>query len=41
MADFNVNALGAFRNIDCGNADAIGNRMHGGGVEQNGNLGSF
>ena len=25
MADFNINALGAFRNIDFGNADAIVN----------------
>ena len=37
MADFNVNALGAFRNIDFGNADV----KQGGGVEQNGKLGSF
>ena len=25
MADFNINALGAFRNVDFGNADAIAN----------------
>ena len=25
MADFNVNALGAFKNVDFGNADAIAN----------------
>ena len=41
MADFNINALGAFRNIDFGNADAIVNIKQGGGVEQNGKLGSF
>ena len=41
MADFNINALGAFRNIDFGNADAIVNIKQGGGVEQNGKLGNF
>ena len=41
MADFNINALGAFRNVDFGNADAIANLKQGGGVEQNGKLGSF
>ena len=41
MADFNINALGAFRNIDFGNADAIVNIKQGGGVGQNGKLGNF
>ena len=41
MADFNINALGAFRNVDFGNADAIVNIKQGGGVEQNGKLGNF
>ena len=41
MADFNINALGAFRNVDFGNADAIANLKQGGGVEQNGRLGNF
>ena len=41
MAEFNVNALGAFKNVDFGNADAIANLKQGGGVEQNGKLGSF
>ena len=34
MADFNINALGAFRNVDFGNADAIVNIKQGGGVGQ-------
>ena len=41
MADFNINALGAFRNVDFGNADAIVNIKQGGGVGQNGKLGNF
>ena len=41
MAEFNVNALGAFKDVDFGNADAIANLKQGGGVEQNGKLGSF
>ena len=41
MTDFNVNALGAFRNVDFGNADAIANLKQGGGVEQHGKLGNF
>ena len=41
MADFNINALGAFRNVNFGNADAIANLKQGGGVEQNGKLGGF
>lgn len=41
MADFNIKALGAFRNVDFGNADAIANLKQGGGVEQNNQLGNF
>ena len=41
MADFNINALGAFRNVDFGNADAIANLKQGGGVERHGRLGGF
>ncbi|MBQ6926179.1 MAG: hypothetical protein IJQ73_16205, partial [Kiritimatiellae bacterium] len=41
MTDFNVNALGAFRNVDFGNADAIANLKQGGGVERHGRLGGF
>ena len=41
MADFNIKALGAFRNVDFGNADAIANLKQGGGVEQHGKLGNF
>ena len=39
--DINFAALGAFRNVNFGNADAIANLKQGGGVEQNGKLGSF
>ena len=41
MADFNISALGAFRNVDFGDADAIANLGQGGGVEQKGRLGNF
>ena len=37
---FNI-TLETFRNVDFGNADAIANLKEGGGVEQNGKLGSF
>ena len=39
--DINFAALGAFRNVNFGNADAIANLKQGDGVEQNGKLGSF
>ena len=41
MANFDINALGAFRNVNFGHADAIANLKEGGGVEQHGKLGSF
>ena len=41
MSDFNINALGAFRNVNLGDADAIANLKEGGGVERNGKLGNF
>ena len=39
--DINFAALGAFRNVNFGNADAIANLKQGGGVERHGRLGGF